>query len=299
MSMAEFSNDLSPEVPNLPKALFGFDVIDSIGEGAGSTIYAVTNPSTSQIYALKHVVRLDEKAGRFFEQLEAEFEVSKNFRHPNLRRAFDLKVNRSLLRKVTDAALIMELFDGTPLDHRLPNTTAGVVRVFIHVAEALQALHHLGYVHCDLKPNNILVGADQTVKVIDFGQTCRIGRVKPRIQGTPDFISPEQVKCEPVTVKTDVFNFGATLYWALCGRKIPTLYTLQKGDNSFLMDSKIPTPIELSPNVTEPLSNLTMDCVRTNPAKRPNDMAEVARRLETMEHALLRNSRSSQRAPAH
>ena len=126
------------------------------------------------------------------------------------------------------------------------------------------------------------------MKVIDLGQACRAGTVKQRIQGTPDFISPEQVKCEPVSLRTDVFNFGATLYWALTHKKIPTLFTLKKGDNSFLVDDRIMAPADHNPQVPANLSNLVMECVRTNPAKRPENMTEVTRRLETIEYAARR-----------
>ena len=53
--------------------------------------------------------------------------------------------------------------------------------------------------------------------MIDYGQSCRIGTIKERIQGTPDYIAPEQVARRPVSVATDVFNLGASLYWALTG----------------------------------------------------------------------------------
>src|SRR5688572_14233437 len=128
-----------------PKALFGYDVIDLIGEGAGSLIYAVSDPASGQIYALKHVVRKNEKDLRFVEQLEAEHEVGQLVRHPGLRRTFDLKINKKLL-KLTDAALIMELFDGRPLEFHRPPTMLGLVDVFIATARALEALHALGYV---------------------------------------------------------------------------------------------------------------------------------------------------------
>jgi serine/threonine-protein kinase len=272
----------------MPRQLFGYDVVEFLGEGAGSQIYVVSDRTTHKLFALKHVVRKEEKDIRFVEQLEAEFEVSRQFRHPGLRRSLDLKINRSILRKITDAALVMELVEGTPLDSRPPERMADMVSVFIGTAQALASLHQMGYVHCDLKPNNILVGADGTVKVIDFGQTCKVGTVKERIQGTPDYISPEQVRCEPVSHRTDIFNFGATMYWGLTGQKIPTLFTIKRAENSFLVDSKIPTPRELNPRVPEPLSNMVMDCVRTVAAKRPGDIGEIARRLEIMHHGLTR-----------
>ena len=143
--------------------------------------------------------------------------------------------------------------------------------------------------HCDLKPNNILVNAEGEAKIIDFGQACRIGTVKERIQGTPDFIAPEQVRREAVTAKTDVFNFGATLYASLTGRNIPTLYTVKKADNSFLVDEAISSPRKIDTEIPEQISNLVMECIRTSPSRRP-EMAELIRRLEVMEFAMRRRA---------
>jgi len=280
----------SSSVYGLPKSLFGYDVIDFIGEGAGSMIYAVSRPESGQIYALKHVTRKNDKDVRFIEQLENEYQVSQKFSHPGLRKSVDVKVNYTLLRKPTEAALVMELFDGVPLDSQNRRDVGETVDIFIQVAEALDSLHAHGYVHCDLKPNNILLDSTGKAKVIDFGQACPVGTSKSRIQGTPDFIAPEQVKCDPVSIRTDVFNFGATLYWALCGRSLPTLFTLKKSENSFLFDDIMASPASLNPKVPESLSNLVMECVKTNPAKRPADLKEVGRRLEIMRHAMRKHA---------
>ena len=284
--MAAIETFSSVREGTLPKRLFGYDVIDFIGEGAASKIYVVSDPATHQIYALKHVVRKEDRDQRFIDQLENEYDVAHQINHPRLRRAIDKKENRTLLWKVTEAALIMEMFDGAPLDVELPGKLTELVDCFVKTAQGLDALHKAGFVHCDLKPNNILRNTFGDVKVIDLGQACKIGTVKERIQGTPDYISPEQVKLDPVTNRTDVFNLGATMYWALCGKKLPTLFTLKKGDNSFLLDAAIPAPKDLNPLVPENLSNIVMECVRTNPAKRPGDMGELARRLETVLHGL-------------
>jgi serine/threonine protein kinase len=177
----------------------------------------------------------------------------------------------------------------------LPTVMAGV-ELFIQASQGMEALHALGYVHCDLKPNNILVGPDGTVKVIDFGQACKAGTVKERIQGTPDYIAPEQVKREAVTFRTDVFNFGATMYWAFSGKKIPTLFTINKNENSFLVHDEIATPRTLNPQVPETLSNLIMECIHTNPQKRPETMAVVTRRLEIIQHSMKRMAAQAGRA---
>lgn len=271
-----------------PQRLFGYDIVEKLGVGAGSTIYLVTKPTSPQVYALKHVERVADKDIRFIEQLENEFNVGKRVRHPNLRGVIDYHVTKSMLLRVSEAVLVMEMVDGQPLDVYLPRKTIDVLDIFIGTADALAALHDHNIVHCDLKPGNILLCPGGRVKVIDLGQACAVGTIKPRIQGTPDFISPEQVKCKEVTFATDVFNFGATLYWALTGSKLPTLFTIKKGENSFLVDHALKAPHELNPAVPENLSNFVMECVRSNPEKRPQSMTDVSRRCELIRHALVR-----------
>jgi serine/threonine-protein kinase len=274
----------------MAQKLLNYEVIEKLGEGAGSIIYAVSDPVSHQLYALKHVTRTDPKDIRFVEQMEQEFEISRQFVHPNLRRTFDLKINKSMLVKVTEAFLLMELVDGKALDVRPPETLIEAIDIFVQAARGLQAMHNLGFVHCDIKPNNILYNEDGKVKVIDFGQSCKAGTIKERIQGTPDYISPEQVKRKPVNNRTDIFNLGATLYWAVTNKNIPTLYTLDRSDNSFLMTDRIPTPQELNPAVPPQLSNVIMECISTNPAKRPESMDQLITRLELAKHILLKQA---------
>ena len=267
--------------------LLHYDVLERLGTGAGSVIYAVADPVTKQRFALKHVVRNNPKDIRFVEQMETEFALSKQFAHPNLRRSYDLKINKSMLLKITEAYMVMELFEGEALDIYLPPSMHDVFDAFVQAAHGLKALHQMGYVHCDIKPNNILRDRAGRVKVIDFGQSCKIGAVKERIQGTPDYIAPEQVARKPMSIQTDVFNLGATLYWALTGKHIPTFYTIKKGgDDSLLSDDLIAKPIDLNPKIPQPVSNLITECISTRSSKRPADMDQVVARLEIGKHLL-------------
>jgi serine/threonine-protein kinase len=278
----------------MAQKLLHYDVLERLGEGARSTIYAVRDPETGKVFALKHVVRAEQKDIRFIEQMETEFEISRQFNHPNLRKTFELKINKTMLLKTAEAFLLMELVDGKPLDVRLPSQMIDIVDTFIQAAQGLKAMHAMGYAHCDIKPNNILRNDHGLVKIIDFGQSCKIGTVKERIQGTPDYIAPEQVSRRPISVQTDVFNLGATLYWALLGRHIPTLYTVnKKGENSFLLDTRIDSPQDLNPRVPPALSNLVMECISTRPAKRPSDMDQVITRLELAKHILNKQANPS------
>jgi serine/threonine-protein kinase len=283
----------------MPEKLLHYQVMERLGEGARSTIYKVRDPNTRNFYALKHVVRNDPKDIRFIEQMQTEYEVSKNFIHPNLRRSYDLKIVKTMLLKVSEAFLVMELVDGKQLDQRPRGSMLEIVDSFIKTCNGLKEMHNQGFVHCDLKPNNILRNDEGSVKVIDYGQSCKIGTVKPRIQGTPDYISPEQVNRKPITVATDVFNFGATLYWVLTGKNIPTLYTVNKGGpNSFLLDARIDAPSDINPQVPPALSNLVMECVSTKATRRPQDMDEVLQRLELAKHILMKQVGPTQPASA-
>lgn len=271
--------------------LLQYDVLGRLGEGAKSTIYKVRDPGTGRLYALKHVVRKNEKDIRFVEQMEAEFQVSQAFHHPHLRRCFEFKTNKTMIFKVTEAFLTMEVIDGQPLDLALPKAMIGIVDVFIQTAGALYAMHKAGYVHCDIKPINIMITSEGSVKVIDFGQSCKIGTIKGRIQGTPDYIAPEQVARKPVTPQTDVFNLGATMYWATTSRTIPTLYTVNKsGENSILSDTLFQTPQQLNAAIPDPLNRLIMECIATNATKRPATMEVVIQRLELVKHILLKKA---------
>jgi serine/threonine-protein kinase len=265
-----------------------YHVIGKLGVGAGSTIYEVRDPKTARRYALKHVVRTNPKDLRFIEQVETEFQISKDFTHPALRRTHGLAVHRTLMLKVHEALLLMDLVEGHPLELCPPPTLVDTVKTFMQVAQGLGALHAMGYVHCDLKPNNILRNERGQAKIIDFGQSCRIGTIKRRIQGTPDYIAPEQVNCRPVTIQTDVFNLGATMYWTVTGQHIPTLYTIKKDRNGFLLDGCIPSPRELNPAAPPAYSNLIMECIATSARKRPGDMRQVLGRLEMVKHVLRR-----------
>ncbi len=280
----------------MAQKLLHYDVLERLGEGAGSTIYRVRDPQTGRELALKHVVRDDQKDIRFVEQMETEYEISRQFTHPNLRRSYDLKIQKTMLVKVAEAFLVMELVDGKPLDVSPPRDMMDTLDVFIGAAQGLRAMHQMGFAHCDIKPNNILRNDRGEVKVIDFGQSCRLGTVKERIQGTPDYIAPEQVTRRPISVQTDVFNLGATLYWALTSKPIPTLYTVnKKGENSFLLDSKIQTPMELNPRIPPAVSNLVMECIATSPSKRPADMDQFINRLELGKHILMKQMNAAPR----
>jgi eukaryotic-like serine/threonine-protein kinase len=263
---------------HLPE-LEDFEIISCLGYGARSTIYAVSEKKTGQVYALKRVVRKGPEDDRFLEQAEQEYAIASQFDHPALRRCIRMIRKRRLL-KVHELLLLMELVDGTSLDVHRPGSLVTLIKVFLQVASGLAAMHRLGYVHADIKPNNILVNEHLVVKIIDFGQSCPIGTVKQRIQGTPDYIAPEQVGRGRLTSATDVFNFGATMYWCVTDNHIPTLIPKKKADGEKEKPRELKPPHEINPQIPMPLSRLITDCVENLPSRRPPDFNTVIPRLE-------------------
>jgi serine/threonine-protein kinase len=267
----------------------GLNVIDVLGHGASSTIYAVCDPDDQHLYALKRVTIRAKADERFAQQARNEAEVAGAVDHPAVRGVFRIIQRRKLI-KVNELLVLMELVDGETLERRCGNLDiADQVSLFAQAAEGVQAIHDAGYVHCDLKPNNLMVTDSDGVKIIDLGQACPRDTVKQRIQGTPDYIAPEQVLRLSLTPRTDVFNLGATMYWCLTGKHIPTL--IPKGGKEQIglrQDRDLKPPAELNDAVPPALDALVLQCLNTEPNDRPASMKEVSARLQIVLKQLAR-----------
>ncbi len=261
----------------------GFDVVATLGEGAASKLYRVRDKHGKE-FCLKRVVKDNASQQRFIDQAVTEYEVSKSLDSPLVRKVYKLIRQRALLR-TSEVLVLMELVEGKTLEAIKFNGMISYCKLFHAAAKALKCMHDAGYVHADIKPNNIMVTAYGSVKLIDFGQSCKNGTVKERIQGTPDYIAPEQVKRLPITPKTDMFNLGATMYWLLTGKRVPTMMprkgrsdTIQlRGDEP---EKALQPPIELVPDCPPALSNLIIECVAKDPSDRPDHMQMVMDRVE-------------------
>lgn len=275
----------------------GYRVQAPIGKGARSIIYQVVETRTGRLFILKRVVRETASDHRFLEQVEREFRVTSAVEHPNLRYSVALHRKRRWLR-ISELLLIAEYIDGQTLEERRPDSLDELLAICGQVCQGLHALHEAGYVHADIKPHNILWRSEGVVKVIDFGQSCRMGHRKKRIQGTPDYIAPEQVRRMPLDQRTDVFNLGATMYWALTGQAYPTdLGSDALGRRVAVVGPVTPkAPRELDETVPLGLSELVMDCCRANPSDRPLDMSLVLKRIRAAA-AILKRGRPTAHSP--
>ena len=256
-----------------PSEIHGFRVIDRLGEGAASKLYVVSDPRSHNLYALKHVNCRDASARRFLAQVEREYEVGSKVDHPSVRSARKLLRYREIVR-TTEVSLILDFVDGVPLDEAPPVATHETFEQFALIADGLHHLHQLGYAHADLKPGNILVGTTGHATLIDLGQACRLGERKPRIQGTPGFLAPEQAAVGIIDARTDAFLLAATIYRQLTGRY---------GSNEML-DAK--RSVERLRNLRRDISveadELVHACLQRSPARRPSDLSNVAGRLREL-----------------
>jgi len=127
------------------------------------------------------------------------------------------------------------------------------------------------------------------VKIIDFGQSCPLGHRKTRLQGTPDFMAPEQVERRRIDHRTDVFNLGATMYWVVTGKWFKTSMSMAPAATKKIeIESRRGSqpPHVLNEQIPLSLSKLIMECCEPAPERRPADMRKVISRLEVVLHLL-------------
>lgn len=266
--------------------LLGYTIKKKLGTGARTVIYLATDDQTRKQVALKRAILERPEDIRIFEQIETEFKVSQDIDHPYIRKCLKIMKKRKML-KLSEMYMVMEYYEGTSLEDSKSLSLVDVMLVFRMVATGLNAMHSKGYVHCDIKPNNILILPTGHIKIIDLGQSCKIGTVKQRVQGTPDYIAPEQVRKEPLSHRTDIFNLGATMYWALTGKNVPTLIPQKSDFGMVAKQTEAKAPNEYTKRIPLGLSNLVMECVRENPVDRPSSMSDVISRLDILIQSIM------------
>ena len=263
-----------------------FQVVSTLGTGAHSTILLIRRQRDGKQYALKVVPLGNVQDRKFQEQARHEFKVARMLDHPNLIKVYALETARDWLFRPRKLHLLIEYVNGKTLDTlgRIPMPL--LVSIFVKIAEGMVHMHRRNILHADLKPNNILLSKTGEVKIIDFGLAWIRGENKGRVQGTPEYMAPEQAKQGIVNEKTDIYNFGATMY-RLTALRLPPSNT--GGDA--LLDSKthahLLKPVqECNKEAPAELATLIHHCLAFNASKRPERASEIHGILDRLEEEL-------------
>jgi len=265
---------MSVDIPN-------YRIMEQLGIGAESRVYRARCMRTGKDYTVKIVKILKPEDAGFIALLKAEYAIGSVLDHPVLRKVYELRMLRHRFR-VRGAISFMEYVDGIPMsDKEFRRPIDEVLGYFVQAAEGLHAMHMAGWVHADLKPSNILVTPTGGVKLIDFGQSARINEAKTRIQGTIDYMAPEQVQRSTLDRRTDVFGLGATLHRVLIGKPIATEMNQTVSVHSQGLVGKRVSEIRTSSLSELPncIARLIEDCCRPEPAERISDMLSFIERV--------------------
>src|SRR4029077_8096634 len=159
-----------------------------------------------------------------------------------------------------------------------------LVQIFAKIASGLVHMHRRGVFHADLKPNNILLSRTGDVKVIDYGLAWIKGEPKGRVQGTPEYMAPEQARKGLVNEQTDLYNLGATMYrlvtWRHPPSTVPTADGVSMNEKTFKALLK---PVEeFAPQAPCELRELIHKCLEYNPHSRPDRASDVQDLLDRM-----------------
>ena len=260
--------------------------------GGMGEVYRARDPRLSRDVAIK-ILRASALADadwriRFDQEARAVSALS----HPNIVTMHDIGMEGGV------AYMVMELVDGQTLDRMIPSggmRVAEILRIGAQIADACARAHASGVIHRDLKPSNVIVQPDGRVRVLDFGiaklmapedvargATADATGTSPGVVlGTAAYMSPEQAQGRGVDARSDIFSLGAMLY-EMCTGQRPF-----KGDSPVTVMAAVlqqePSPLATArPEVPPELVRLVTRCLRKDPARRVQSMADLKVALEDL-----------------
>ncbi len=258
-----------------------YEIVSELGRGSMGVVYLAHDPSIDRQVALKVLredrVTSDDFVQRFLKEARAVGRLS----HPGIVTVYDIGQDHGTIY------IAMEFLEGTPLDQMMAEqrfSVEDIIDLGVQVAEALDYAHGRGIVHRDIKPPNIMVAADGTVRVTDFGiahiedpdgyQMTQAGE----ILGTPIYMSPEQVAGQPVDGRSDIYSLGVILYELTTGRRPFEGSNLAALFRAITQDTP-PPPEQVNSGIPRRLSEVIMRAMNRVPEKRYAGGRDLARDL--------------------
>lgn len=254
-----------------------YEILRRLGHGGMSHVYYARDLRNQQEVVLK--IPNDDLIGNIavFERYKRETEIGSRLRHPHIQQVLNVDEDRS------DHYLVVEFISGRTLravlEERAPDPLPldEAIRITLQICDALAYAHEHGVYHRDIKPENIMMLENGDIKIIDFGIALLEGarRVTWRglsgTVGTPDYMSPEQLRGERGSAASDIYAVGVVFYEMLCG------HTPFEGENIFsVMNQHIaqdpPSILEFKPDLPPAVATVVMHAVRRDPAKRYSSM---------------------------
>lgn len=264
-----------------------YEIKELVGEGGMADVYSATDVKDNRKVAVK--IMKSEFAGdeeyqkRFLNECRAISATS----HPNIVKIFDFSS--------TAAAqyIVMEFIDGITLKDYIDDEKVlhwkDAVHFITQILRALQHAHNRGIVHRDVKPQNIMLLTDGTIKVMDFG-IAKFAReagagITPndKALGTAHYISPEQAKGEMADARSDLYSVGVMFYEMLTGRKP---FDAENAISVALMhvQDTPARPRDINPNIPSGLEEIIMHAMEKDPAKRYQSAAEMIQDIEAFKN---------------
>jgi eukaryotic-like serine/threonine-protein kinase len=280
-----------------PGARLGpYEVLSVLGTGGMAEVYRARDTRLGRDVALKVVNEALASDPELVRRFEQEARLAGSLNHPNLVAVHDLGLH--------DGApyFITELLQGESLRQRLAHGRIPVQSALewgAQLARGLAAAHARGIVHRDVKPENIFVTSDGQVKLLDFGIAKLAEAVRDKgphglmdvtvtptggatrtgsVLGTPGYMSPEQVRGEPVDARTDIFSLGAVEYEMLSRKRAFPGATVVESGSAILRDEPEPLPAEVPPI----LAQIILHCLEKEPSRRLQSASDLAFELEML-----------------
>jgi WD40 repeat protein len=248
----------------------GYEILGELGRGGMGVVYKARHLRLNRLVALKMILAGSHAGTQQLQRFRTEAEAVARLQHPNIVQ----------IHEVGEAEgrpyFSLEFVDGGSLDAKLDGTPwqpKDAARLVQTLAGAMDAAHRAGIVHRDLKPANVLVTADGTPKVADFGLAKKLdaaGQTQPgAVMGTPSYMAPEQAggKSKEIGPACDTYALGAILYECLTGRPPFKAATPLDTILQVVSDEPVP-PTQLQPRTPKDLETICLRCLQKEPGKR-------------------------------